>query len=336
MICSITRIALIFCAQLALQCAAAFGQVGGRPSTFSLDIHGQVRHAQDGAPADHVLVRLESFDSGGAVQEMFTDRTGKFRFSSLARAQYVVTVHAPGFRDARQRVDLQTTSSSYVVLQLVPEAISSDAPPPEVIDAKAPPEALLEFERATEALSGGRKDRLAEGIRHLVRAIVIYPNFLEAELRLGTAYMDAAEWDKAERALVRALEIDSKTPNAWFALGELYLQQKRYDEAVNVLREGLKYQKSSWRGHLTLGRVYWEKGDLAQAGRQVGLTIELNPDLPAAHLLAGNILLRARKPDDAQAQFEEYLRLDPGGELAGQVRDLIERIKRDRRAAGKN
>ena len=35
--------------------------------TKRVEIHGQVRFAQSGTPAEHVIVRLESYDGGGAL-----------------------------------------------------------------------------------------------------------------------------------------------------------------------------------------------------------------------------------------------------------------------------
>jgi len=55
------------------------------------------------------------------------------------------------------------------------------------------------------------KNKLAESILDLEKAIAIYPNFPEAQIELGTAYMDAKEWDKAELALKQALELAPHT-----------------------------------------------------------------------------------------------------------------------------
>jgi tetratricopeptide (TPR) repeat protein len=136
------------------------------------------------------------------------------------------------------------------------------------------------------------------------------------------------QWEKAEKALHRAIEINSKSSNALFALGEVYRRQKKYAEAETSLQEGLKLDAKSSLGHFTLGRVYWEKGDLAKAGPQVGRAIQLKPDYAEAHLLAGNILLRARQPENALTEIEEYLRLAPNGEFASQARELANKIKR--------
>jgi hypothetical protein len=55
-----------------------------------VEIQGQVRFAEGGAPAANVVVRLESYDGGGSITEAFTDRLGKFRFTGLPPAQYSV------------------------------------------------------------------------------------------------------------------------------------------------------------------------------------------------------------------------------------------------------
>ena len=56
--------------------------------TKRVEIHGQVRFAQGGAPAEHVVVRLESYEGGGSISEAFTDSSGKFQFSSLPRRSH--------------------------------------------------------------------------------------------------------------------------------------------------------------------------------------------------------------------------------------------------------
>jgi Tfp pilus assembly protein PilF len=312
---------------LTLVADPALAQVSGGRS-ISLDIHGQVRFAVGGAPAQNVIVRLESF-RGGIVAQMMTDRTGKFMFSGLKPDQYIVTVRAEGFKETQQSVDLQTTSSAYVLLQLMPDESASPsgpAPSGKVFDAKVPPEALKEFEKGQAALL--QKKDMKRGLLHLEKAVSLYPNYLEAQLLLGTAYMDAQQWDKAERALSRALEINPKTPEALFALGEVYRQQERYPEAEKSLLDGLKLNDNSWQGHLALGKTYWAMGDVGRAAPHATRAHELNPNFPQVHLLMGNIFLRQRDPQHALSEFEDYLKQEPNGPFAPQTRALVEKIRK--------
>jgi tetratricopeptide (TPR) repeat protein len=310
---------------------AAPAQFNQTPRTSApVEIRGQVRFSEGGAPAENTIVRLESF-RGGYIGEVITDRSGKFRFTGLGPDDYIVRVHLPGYRDAEQRVDLQRVTSDYVYLTLSRDRASLSAPPAAAaaaavgtVDASVPPAARTEYEAGLAAVLN---KRTGEGIPRLEKAVALYPNFFEANLMLGTAYLDTKQFAKSEAALRRALELKPKTVAALFALGELYREQKKYDEAEKAIKEGLALDDRSPEGHYTLGRVYFEKNDIPSAGRAVGQALKLKPDFAEAHLLAGNLYLRAHRADYALAEFQEYLRLAPAGEFAPQTRQLIAKIK---------
>jgi tetratricopeptide (TPR) repeat protein len=318
----------IFIVFASLTCTS-IAQVPGssRPAPVLVEILGQVRFAQGGAPAEKVLVRVEGFGSGVNGQ-MLTDSTGKFRFSGLGQATYIVTVRAPGYRELRQEVDLQTMPRAYLQFQLVPEKTETTPLPVagNLVNSKIPPEAQKEFDTGRTMLVEEKK--VEGGIAHLEKAVSLSPEFLDAHLLLGTAYMDTKQWEKAERELRKTLEIDSKATAAHFALGEVYRQQQKYAEAEKALQDGLKLDPKSHQGHFALGQVYFAKGDIAKAGPEVGQALQLKPDYAEAYLLAGNLFLRARNAANALQMFEEYLRLEPKGPLAAQTREMVEKIKK--------
>ena len=298
----------------------------GTPHPVALAVHGQVRYGDSRTPAANIIVRLETC-SGGTTGQIMTDRDGKFLFSGLASAQYLLTIHAPGYRDVQQSVDLLTATSDYVNVYLVPEELRVKTSTGSIgyIDANVPVEAQKEFEKGEAALS--QHESFQDALRHFENALSFYPKFFEAEIRLGTIQMDLGQWDNAEAALRRAVGINPRNPNALFALGELYLLRDRNDEAEKTLREGLKLDNRSWKGHLSLARTYWKRNDLANAGRQLALTLQLNPESAETHLLAGNVLTKAGKLAHALVEFGEYLRLAPKGPYAQQAREAIQRIK---------
>jgi tetratricopeptide (TPR) repeat protein len=315
------------------------GQVQTQPNAAVVEIHGQVRFAEGGAPAANVVVRLESYDGGGSISEAFTDRLGKFRFTNLSPAQYSVRVHQTGYRDAQQSVDMTTTTSGLVMLQLLRDAAARSTSTSTVgsIDANVPAAAQKEFDKGTAALAEGGKDKIAVAVRCFEKAVSIYSKFVEARLKLGTAYMDLEQWEKAEEALLATIEEDPKAFNALFALSEIYLRQNKIAEAEKVLMQGLAIQDQSYLGHLNLARVYWEKAratkDLIQAKPaleksydEVKRALALNPDLAGAHLLKGNLLLRVSRTADAVTEFNAYLRLEPNGAFATETRALLEKI----------
>jgi thioredoxin-like negative regulator of GroEL len=301
-----------------------------RSSLQPVEIRGQVRYARGNAPAENVLIRLESL-SGGYAGEERTDRLGKFLFARLLPIQYFVTLRHPGYQEIRLEVNLVMISSDYIQLQLVPDEVASNSSniySPKVVDASVPLEARREFEKGENALLNSHK--LDEAISHYEKAIGIYPKFVQAQLRLGTTYMDIQQWDKAEQVLTQALSIDSKAFNVHFALGTVYLKLNRFDDAEKILKKGLAIENRSWQGHFTLARTYWTRNardDIYNAARQAALTLQLNYDLAEAHLLAGNIWMRANKQPEALFEFQEYLRLAPKGEFVAQTRETVQKIK---------
>ncbi len=296
------------------------------PHPVKIELHGTVRFADRRGPAANILVRLENFN-GGIAAQMLTDRDGRFRFSGLASRQYTLTVRAQGYKDAFQTVDLLTTTSDFVNIDLSPDSTAPAKPKRTLayIDATVPPAARKEFEKGEAALA---EKRPQTAIRHFETAVQLHERFFEAELSLGTTYMDLAQWGMAETRLQRAAEINPKSPNAFFALGELYLHNGRLIEAEKTLRSGLRLENRSWPAHLALARVYWKKADLSNAGKQLALTLQLNPNCAEAHFLAGQVLTLAGKLDEALIWFQEYVRIAPKGALVAQANQAIESLEK--------
>lgn len=293
-------------------------------SVQPIEVSGQVRITDLGEPARNVSVRLERF-SGGIVEEMYTDNVGRFRFGGLQRGYYTVIINAEGFEPVRQHADLQVLFRAYLMFELKRTKAGNPDSSLVIIDARVPAPARDEFAKARAALLD---KKASDALPHLEKAVLIYPDFFEAHLLLGTTHMKLRQWEKAESTLNRALEIKPDNPAALLSLGEVYWRQKRSDEAEKTLLEGLKLDDKAWQGYFTLTRLYWELGNIAKAGPAVGRTLQLKPDFAEAHLMAGNILLKVNQPERALTEYQEYLRLAPKGEFAGQTKELIAKLSK--------
>jgi Tfp pilus assembly protein PilF len=330
----------------------AFGHSAPRvPAALNFQINGQVRYAATHKPVENVLVRVESF-SGGLVSQNTTDRSGKFSFSGLVGQQYVVTVHSPGYVDVREQVDLLTSNSSYLVIDLTEDKNSDAGQNKEMIgvvtapDPNIPDAAYADFENGRKLLFSDDPDRAKNAVKELEKAVAAYPQYLEAQILLGLAYMDLQNWYKAESALKAAIALDQRASTAYFALGEVYLHEKKYAEGKAALTDGLKLNPDNAHGRFTLAKLLWEmapssadeahfRQNAEDAWKEVGRSLTLDPKLAEAHLLAGNILLRARRGQDALTHFEQYLKLEPKGRYAAETNAVVNKLREGITRSGK-
>ena len=321
---------------LVVAASAANAQLPGTAGAPQ-QIQGTIRYAIGSKPVEHVVVRCSGT---GGISEQVTDANGRFRFMVTA-GHYECSVHVPGYRNESRSVDV-LNSGEFLDFRLHDDGTPKPAGAntgPGVVDANMPAKAREEFDKGAAAVAGGKKEKLEEGVIHLEKAVAIYPQYLQAHLMLGTTYMDLQQFDKAEQALKKAVEIDPKVANALFALGEVYLRQKKDEDAEKVLLQGLQVEDRSYQGHLTLARVYVDMAakikDETQnrplrvkAYDQVNEALKYNSDLAQAHFIKGNLLLSVGRDQDAQHEYEEYLRLDPKGPFADKSRGWIEKIKK--------
>jgi tetratricopeptide (TPR) repeat protein len=289
------------------------------------EISGQVRTG-DHKTVENVMIRIETH-AGAVVDEGTTDSLGRFRFTRLRAGQYRVLAKAGTSTAPAQLVDLSRASPRvHVLLELAPDSptfVSRERPG--VIDVRVPVDARNHVEKARAAVAENKSN---EAISHFKKAIEIYPEFYDAHMSLAQLYMDSSQWEKAEASLRQALKIMPKSVAAMVSLGEVYRRQKKYSEGEKVLEQALKINDASWQSNFTLGRIYWELKDIAKAARYVARSIELQPNVAEAHLLAGNIFIRAGLPSNALIEYEEYMRLAPNGEFAAQTQTLIEKLKK--------
>jgi len=289
------------------------------------EVSGQVRSA-DNKTIENAMVRIETH-SGALVDQGTTDSMGRFRFTRLRSGQYRVSATSGSFISPPQMVDLSRSSPRvHLLFQLVAEPPTFASPAKVgVIDARVPVAAKTAFDKGQAALVEEKTDA---AILLFKKAIEIYPQFYDAHLLLGQLFMESSHWEKAEESFRQALTINPKAVRAMVSLGEVYRRQKRYEQGVKLLTEAVKIDNNSWDSNFTLGRIYWELKDIVNAAKYVARTIELRPDLAEAHLLAGNIFMRAGLPANALIEYEEYLRLAPKGEFAEQIQTLVAKLKK--------
>jgi Flp pilus assembly protein TadD len=284
----------------------------------------QVRLKNGGMAPAGVMVTLEG-EGSGLIGSTQTDSQGKVSFHPSDQGYYAVSVRYPGYQSVTERVDLTTSPTAYLNVELIPETAATPPGPKLTVSGSVPENAAKEF-RTGEKLLTEKKD--PEGaIKHLQKATDIYKGFSEAYLMLGLIYLDQKKFEDSGAALQKATALDGKSAPAFLALGAVFNQEKKYEEAEKALNRGLELSPDAIEGHYELAKTYWALGKWQDAEPHAQKTVSMNPNMAPAHVLLGNIALRKNDPEAALREFKEYLRLDPKGPMAAGTQQMVSRIE---------
>jgi Tfp pilus assembly protein PilF len=144
------------------------------------------------------------------------------------------------------------------------ESVASSAASVSVaeLNQSIPRAARNEYGAAVEQLAMGDSDRARKSF---LRAIELYPDFVEARSELAALHMRDGDNAGAEALLRRALKIDNSAVRANLNLGLCLYRQRRYADALPFLERGVQLQPMNGHAHMLLGITLVLSGDDARA-----------------------------------------------------------------------
>jgi len=128
-------------------------------------------------------------------------------------------------------------------------------------------------------------------------------------LAQGKQMYRKGEYGQAIKHLIRALDNNQQNWEAYYYLGLVEQKQGQYDRSIGAFNNCLKYCPSA---HPLLTEIYfalgesWEKeGYLDKAKEKYGLSLGINPELPAAKSALERIKQRELKADAAKTKEDK-------------------------------
>jgi tetratricopeptide (TPR) repeat protein len=206
-------------------------------------LQGKVVTPSGTQPTNPVRVKLTF--NGRAIHETFTDLSGRFSFPGLSRGTYQLTAEGDG-------LSFETTSvyADVSAFGPAPQIFTQDiqlrpirhkpAAQPGVINAfqqDVPEAAKAALDDGLKLAEDGETEAAVENMR---KAIEIFPNYFEAHLQLGNAFLRAELFNEAIAELDRAREINPNDERAYQSFGLLLLRQRNYAVAVAVFAEAAR------------------------------------------------------------------------------------------------
>ncbi len=295
-----------------------------------MTIVGQIRTEWDRVIPSGVTVRVEGFD-GRRITEQAVDATGLFEISGLRRETYRLTVDAEGFYPVQEVLTLKEVSGHIARLRFVLTArtgvvLSRAEPIPALTDLSAPRKARKAFEKGMRAL--GEKD-LTGAQSHFEKAVHLFPCYARAQTKLGLILSARHDLAGGETALRQAISCDRDFPDAYLALTQLLIVEKKYVEGAATVEEGVRRFPGAWEFYDQLATAHYNLKEYGKAEQEWLKVRSLNPAPPAElHVKFAAVYFRQGAGAKAVVEMQAYLRAEPAGRFAAQVKKLVEQLDR--------
>ncbi len=125
-----------------------------------------------------------------------------------------------------------------------------------------------------------KNEYLNRAIKHLNKAIEIYPTYLNAWLLLGNAHYDlTGDPDQAKQYYEKTLELKPNYFEGNYNLGSIYLENDRYKEAIPYLEKAVNIEPQKFEARYNLAEAYLEGGQPDKAIDVYNKLLEQRPNM---------------------------------------------------------
>jgi tetratricopeptide (TPR) repeat protein len=186
---------------------------------------------------------------------------------------------------------------------------------------KAPAKAVNHLEAARRHFA---KMQLAQADKEIDRAIEVYPGFAQAFCIKALVSLAEKDFIESVENAAHAIRLDGADAYSWVALATAYNSLSEWPEAEAAAGQALLLDPSAWQGRLELAKSFYGEAKFALA---LNILDHLNRDIPDAHLVRANSLMRLGRPQEAARQFSVFLQQAPGDSRGDQIRRILLRVQ---------
>lgn len=265
----------------------------------------------DGNPIPDAKIAFYDPDRGHKFNVQ-SDKEGRFIKAGIIPAVYRVTIEKDGFftLESQARIRFGFTEEMTIKLRKVPPKLEDDKNLSEGID-------LFSEEKYDEAIESFEK------------VVEKFPDNIEGYYNLGLSYLRKGGVDQAISSFEKAAELNPEALPIFLALGEAYFSKDDNEKAIESYQQAIKINPENPGAHYNLGMVYYKLNKTDEALLSFNRCIEFAPENFTAHYQAGLASIKHGDFERAIAYFDTFLKLKPDAPEAGQVKAIIEELKKN-------
>jgi tetratricopeptide (TPR) repeat protein len=297
------------------------------------NVHIHVVLNNDRSAGPHLLVRLMEGSSSSVVQTTYTNDLGEAQFLGVRIGTYHVQISGDGIGNTESEAfevdERKMTQSQYVVVNRVdesaPKPLSAQSSTVSVTDLNVPSQARKEVDKANEAMA---THNLKKALEHLNKAVTIAPQYATAYNNLGVLYDKMNDIPHEEEALQKAVSLDGHFAPALLNYGKLCLRQKNPLEAETLLQRAASSDPNDVQIITLLSFAeYMNRHFDAAISNAVQAHSSGRDHSSFLHYIAARAYQQENQQQRALAEFQDFLKEEPKGPRADQVRADIAKMQ---------
>lgn len=302
---------------LLISSSVAFAQRrSGAINNSGVDVSIRVIFDNSRPAGEQLRVQLTN-QMGVPLGEMFTDSRGEARFGGIRPGVYRAKISGMGIQtttsDSFVIDPLAMASMQTVTVQRTPEALAEEkavAPAISAAELNIPAKARREFDKGKEFFDKGRLD---EASKRFTKAAEIYPQYAAAYDMLGVMASHSAPAE-AKGFFQQALAADKSYIPAAAHLAKVYVGEKDFPDAEPLLTRTLAISPQATEALFLLAYVQAKLDKFEDAIHTTDRLHQLDHrDLALVHFVAAECYTSLKRPEEAVAQYEMYLKEAPLG-----------------------
>lgn len=206
-------------------------------------LSGKVITPSGTQPTNPVRVKLTF--NGRAINETFTDLSGRFSFPGVNRGTYQLTAEGDG-------INFETTTvyAEIAAFGSAPQSFTQDiqlrpiahkpSTQPGVVNAftQDVPEAARQALALGVKLSG--EGKIPEALENMHKAVKIFPDYFDAHLELGNIFLKTEQFNEAIAELDLARQVNPNDERTYQSFGLLLMKQRNFGMAVLIFTEAAR------------------------------------------------------------------------------------------------
>ena len=293
-------------------------------------------------------VRVKLTFNGRAINETFTDLSGRFSFPGVSSGTYQLTADGDG-------INFETTTvyAEIAAFGSAPQSFTQDiqlrpiahkaATQPGVVNAFTQNVPAAAKQALTLGIKLAGEGKIEDAVENMRKAIKIFPDYFDAHLELGNLFIKTQQFNDAIAELDLARQVNPNDERAYQSFGLLLMKQRNFAMAVAIFAEAARLNPANGMNAVMKATALIHQAAITpesapatenrsyligRAEVALGQAAELSENKLKPDTMTMALFYELKgEPEKAAAELESYLKKSPQMKNSAAIQDEIKRLR---------